>query len=53
MGDRGGIIIATFTSIDENYTGIVNEYDMGSRTVLEVPAELLPIKDETGKQIGR
>jgi hypothetical protein len=44
MGDRGGIIIVTFTSIDENYNAIVSEYDRGSRTVLEVDAELLPIK---------
>jgi hypothetical protein len=44
MGDRGGIIIVTFTSIDENYNAIVQEYDRGSRTVLEVDAELLPIK---------
>lgn len=52
MGDRGGIIIAAFTSIDDNYSSIVNEYDRGSRTILEVPAELLPIKDENGNQIG-
>ena len=42
--DRGGLIIVTFTAIDENYSGIVNEYERGSRTILEVPAELLPIK---------
>jgi hypothetical protein len=44
MHDRGGLVIVTFTSIDENYTAVVNEYDRGARTVLEVPAELLPIK---------
>lgn len=53
MGDRGGLIIATFTSIDENYTAIVSEYDQGSQTVLEVPAELLPIEDEEGKPTGK
>lgn len=42
--DRGGLIIVTFTSIDENYTAVVNEYERGARTVLEVDAELLPIK---------
>lgn len=44
LGDRGGLLIVTFTPIDESYTAIVNEYDKGSRTVLEVPAPLLPIK---------
>lgn len=53
MGDRGGIIIVTFTSVDDNYSGIVNEYDKGSRTVLEVPAELLPAKDEDGRLTGK
>src|SRR4029077_8644356 len=42
--DRGGLIIVTFTSIDENYTSVVNEYERGARTILEVDAELLPIK---------
>jgi hypothetical protein len=42
--DRGGLVIVTFTSIDENYTAVVNEYERGARTVLEVEAELLPIK---------
>lgn len=51
MGDRGGIIIVTFTSIDENYSSIVNEYEKGARTLLEVPAELLPIKGDNGKPI--
>jgi phage terminase large subunit-like protein len=53
MGDRGGIIIATFTSIDENYTSIVSEYDTGARAILKVPAELLPYRDELGKPTGR
>jgi hypothetical protein len=44
MIDRGGIIIVTFTAIDENYTAVVNEYERGARTVFEVDAELLPIK---------
>ena len=42
--DRAGLIIVTFTAIDENYSAIVNEYERGARTILEVPAELLPIK---------
>ena len=46
--DRGGLIIVTFTSIDENYTAVVNEYERGARTVLEVDAELLPIKRPRG-----
>jgi len=49
MGDRGGIVIVTFTSIDENYNAIVSEYDRGSRTVLEVAAELLPITKPNGE----
>ncbi len=44
MIDRGGIIIVTFTAIDENYTAVVNEYERGAQTILEVEAELLPIK---------
>lgn len=52
LGDRAGLLIVTFTSIDENYTAIVNEYDKGARSVLEVAAELLPIRklrSEVGK----
>jgi hypothetical protein len=44
MIDRGGIIIVTFTAIDENYTAVVNEYERGARTVFEVDAKMLPIK---------
>jgi phage terminase large subunit-like protein len=44
MGDRGGVVIVTFTSIDENYSSIVNEYERGAKTILEVPAEMLPVK---------
>lgn len=53
MGDRGGIIIATFTSFDENYAAIDSEYDTGAKTVLEVPAELLPLKDKDGEPTGK
>jgi hypothetical protein len=42
--DRAGLIIVTFTAIDDNYSAIVNEYERGARTILEVEAELLPIK---------
>ena len=42
--DRGGIIIVTFTAIDDNYSAVFNEYERGARTVFEVEAELLPIK---------
>jgi hypothetical protein len=54
--DRGGLIIVTFTSIDENYTSVVNEYERGARTILEVDAELLPIKrpkEFSGKKESR
>jgi hypothetical protein len=44
MIDRGGIIIVTFTAIDENYTAVVNEYERGARTVFEVDAKMLPVK---------
>jgi hypothetical protein len=44
MGDRAGIIIVTFTSIDENYSVMVNEYERGAKTIVEVPAEMLPVK---------
>jgi hypothetical protein len=44
MIDRGGIILVTFTAIDENYTAVVNEYERGARTVFEVDAKMLPIK---------
>src|SRR4029077_15835468 len=44
MIDRGGIIIVTFSAIDENYTAVVNEYERGARTVFEVDAKMLPIK---------
>jgi hypothetical protein len=56
MIDRGGIIIVTFTAIDENYTAVVNEYERGARTVFEVDAKMLPIKRpriESGKQESR
>jgi hypothetical protein len=53
LGDRGGILLVSFTPIDDSYTAIVNEYDKGARTVLEVPAELLPLKDENGRETGR
>lgn len=55
MIDRGGLIIVTFTAIDENYTSVVNEYERGARTVFEVEAELLPIKrpkDLSGENAG-
>jgi hypothetical protein len=53
MGDRGGIVLVTFTSIDQNYTAIVDEYDHGSKVVLESDAELLPIKGADGRPSGR
>lgn len=51
MGDRAGIVIVTFTSIDDAYTGSYNEYDKGSRTLMETEAELLPLKDANGQPI--
>jgi hypothetical protein len=44
MGDRGGLLIVTFTSINENFSAVVNEYERGAITKLEVPAVMLPIK---------
>lgn len=52
LGDRGGLMLVTFTSIDDNYTAIVDEYDKGSKTVLETDAELLPLKGPDGKMSG-
>lgn len=52
MGDRSGIIIVTFTSINQNYSNVVSEYDNGSVTMQEVAAELLPIRDDQGKETG-
>lgn len=44
MGDRAGIIIVTFTPIDEKKFGAsYNEYQRGARTVLEVEGDLLPV----------
>lgn len=51
MIDRGGIIIVTFTAIDENYTAVVNEYERGAQTIVEVPAELLPIKKHFSRKL--
>lgn len=53
MGDRGGVIIVSFTSIDENYSEVVDEYERGMRVTLEVPAELLPLKGPDGQFNGQ
>jgi hypothetical protein len=53
MGDRGGLIIATFTSINEKYSAMDREFNQGSRTMVEVGAELLPIRDREGRVVGR
>jgi hypothetical protein len=52
MGDFGGIIIVTFTAIDENYLTVVNEYEKGSLTVWEVDAPLLPKRGPKGEHRG-
>jgi hypothetical protein len=52
MGDRGGIIIATFTSINEKYSAIDREFNTGSKTVVEVPARMLPIRGKDGNPTG-
>jgi hypothetical protein len=52
MIDRGGVVIVTFTAISENFSAVVNEYERGSRTVLEVDAELLPIKRPISMSAG-
>ncbi len=52
MGDRQGIIIATFTSINDRYADIDDEYLRGSQLVLESKAKLLPLHDENGIPTG-
>lgn len=44
LGDRRGIMLVTFTSIDATFTAIVSEYETGMQVVLEVEAEWLPKK---------
>jgi hypothetical protein len=44
LGDRRGILLVTFTSIDATFMAIVTEYETGMRILLEVDAEWLPIK---------
>lgn len=52
LGDRNGILLISFTPIDDSYTQTVNEYEKGSREVFSVPAELLPKKDKDGNETG-
>lgn len=49
---RKGLFILTFTPI-KGWTATVQEYNQGSKTLLEVEAELLPIKDEKGNPTGK
>jgi hypothetical protein len=53
MGDRGGLIIATFTSISERFSAVDREFSYGARTLLEVEAPLLPIMGADGRPSGR
>lgn len=46
LGDRDGLMLVTFTSIDDNYVTILQEYLKGAKKILEVDAELLPLKDK-------
>jgi phage terminase large subunit-like protein len=48
---RKGLLIVTFTPI-KGWTTTVQEYRQGAKKVLEVDAELLPIKDANGKPTG-
>ena len=52
MGDRGGVIIVTFTSINEKFSAVDREFNYGSRTLVEVPARLLPVKSKDGSDSG-
>lgn len=42
--DKKGLLIVTFTPINDGFTEVYTEYDQNSETVLEVEAPLLPIK---------
>jgi len=53
MGDRGGLIIATFTSISEKFSAIDREFNQGSTTLLEVEAPLLPVRGRDGNETGQ
>jgi hypothetical protein len=47
LGDRRGLMLVTFTSIDESFVAIVSEYETGMSVVLEVEAEWLPLRKST------
>lgn len=44
LGDRSGLMLVTFTSIDESFMAIVSEYESGMQVLLEVEAEWLPLR---------
>lgn len=48
LGDRGGIMLVTFTSIDATFMAIVSEYETGMQVLLEVEAEWLPKQRPAG-----
>lgn len=52
MGHRQGIILATFTSINELYADVDDEYNRGRTVVLEAKATLLPVCDDQGNETG-
>lgn len=51
LGDRGGILLVTFTSKSEAFRALATEYEKGAETVLEVDAKFLPLRDEAGAVI--
>src|SRR6188768_4296057 len=48
LGDRNGLMIVTFTSIDASFTAVANEYEAGSVTKLEVDGIWLPNQKKDG-----
>ncbi len=54
MGDRAGIILVSFTPIEEKKFGAsYNEYQRGARTVLEIDGDLLPIRISRKEAVKR
>src|SRR4030095_7124093 len=49
--NRNGILLITFTPV-EGYSSTVKEYLDGARTVSEIDADLLPVKDSDGRTVA-
>lgn len=50
LGDRRGLLLNTFTSIDATFTAMVSEYESGMQILLEVEAEWL-LKDKRAGEL--